>query len=225
MGCCKQRIRRSQQCARDFPIFNSAILFPAKDSVPRFNFKLPRTRTGVENEAWKFLPNKEAISALRGKAGVKDPSTETRPYSKVQLVLALLYTSMLGVERVKSGSSKASTLFLPTNLRDKVVPPLPKESFSNFWGLATARLKAGEGDTIEFKSSIDLIRDSIRKTVSECKGILSRGEEGYKVIIDPFLEMNETIACNYNDVNCYIFTCWSKFSFYQADFGGKLSTL
>ncbi|GJT60247.1 pelargonidin 3-O-(6-caffeoylglucoside) 5-O-(6-O-malonylglucoside) 4'''-malonyltransferase-like protein [Tanacetum coccineum] len=197
------------------PIFNAPVNFP-KRGLPELDLRLPRSSVNVKITAQRFVFSGEAISAMREKIGFDQNSGSRKP-SKVQLVVALLWKALVRMDQVKNGQSKASFLIQPVGLRDKVVPPLPANSFGNFWGLATSQLTPGEGDKMELLEFFKILHGSIKKTAVDCAKILTHGEEGYGVIINPYLESNRKIGDN--DVNFYLMTTWCKFSFYNADFG------
>ncbi|XP_071729898.1 pelargonidin 3-O-(6-caffeoylglucoside) 5-O-(6-O-malonylglucoside) 4'''-malonyltransferase-like [Rutidosis leptorrhynchoides] len=200
------------------PIFNSSLYFQRR-GLPELDLRVPRSSSGVKNAARMFHFNGKAISSMRENLGF-DENGSRRP-SKVQLVIALLWKVFVRINDANEGQSKASFLIQPVGLRDKVVPQLPANSFGNFWGLATSQLEPGEGDKLGFQDYFNILRESIKKRAGDCSKILTHGEEGFGVVIDPYLESNQKIADN--DTNFYLFTCWCKFSFYEADFGyGKL---
>ncbi|KAI3707908.1 hypothetical protein L2E82_36836 [Cichorium intybus] len=196
------------------PIFDSALYFPQR-GLPELDLRVPRSSVDVKNAVRRFLFKGEAIRDMREKVGF-DGNGSRRP-SKVQLVVALLWKAFVRMDEANNGQSKASFLIQPVGLRDKTVPQLPTNSFGNFWGLATSKLGPGEGDKIYFEDFFKILRDSVKKTAKDCAKILTHGEEGYEVVINPYLESNKNIADT--EVNFYLFTCWCKFSFYQADFG------
>ncbi|GJY76575.1 pelargonidin 3-O-(6-caffeoylglucoside) 5-O-(6-O-malonylglucoside) 4'''-malonyltransferase-like protein [Tanacetum coccineum] len=72
-------------------------------------------------------------------------------------------------------------------------------------------------DGMNIWSISKILHDSVKKTIRDSAKILTDGEEGYGVVINPYLESNRKI--DDSDVDFYLFTCWCKFSFYNADFG------
>ncbi|KAK3027448.1 hypothetical protein RJ639_041054 [Escallonia herrerae] len=135
--------------------------------------------------------------------------------SSVQLVNAILWKALIGVDNAKHGQSRASILVQSVNLRGKTNPPLPQHTFGNLWGLATTQVKAG--DNMAFQDFVDLLGGSVRKYVKDCGNALSNGEDGYKVVIDPFMESHKIMSNS--EVNFCSFSSWSKFPIYEADFG------
>nr|GEX06966.1 pelargonidin 3-O-(6-caffeoylglucoside) 5-O-(6-O-malonylglucoside) 4'''-malonyltransferase-like [Tanacetum cinerariifolium] len=167
------------------PIFNSPLYFPQR-GLPELDLRVPRSSVGVKNAARRFLFKGEAISAIRENLGF-DLNGSRKP-SKVQLVVALLWKAFVRMDQANNGQSKASFLIQPVGLRDKVVPRLPENSFGNFWGLATSQLRPGEGDKINLIDFFKILHGSVKKTIRDCAKILTDGEEGYGVVINPYLE-------------------------------------
>lgn len=196
------------------PIFNSTLYFPQR-GLPELDLRAPRSSLGVNNGVRRFLFKGEAIRSMRKLIGL-DENGSRKP-SKVQLVVAILWKAIVRMDQAKNGRSKASFLIQPVGLRDKTVPQIPSNSFGNFWGLASSKLGPGEGENMDFQDFFKILHESIKKTARDCAKILTHGEEGYEVIINPYLEANENIVDS--EVNFYLFTCWSKFSFYETDFG------
>ncbi|KAK3034802.1 hypothetical protein RJ639_033707 [Escallonia herrerae] len=191
------------------PSFDAATFFPGRglDNLP---FNIPRSMKDADfKSATKmFAFNKKAISTLR--AMCHGPRV-----SSLQLVNAILWKALIGVDHAKHGRSRASFLIQPVNLRGKTNPPLPQHTFGNLWGLATAQVRAGEN--MAFQDFVDLLGGSIRKYVKDCGNVLSKEEDGYKIVIDPFMKSNKTMSDS--EVNFCSFTSWCKFPFYEADFG------
>ncbi|KAK3027443.1 hypothetical protein RJ639_041049 [Escallonia herrerae] len=168
------------------PSFDAASFFPGRglDKIP---MNLPRSMKDADfKSATKmFAFNKKAISTLR--AMCHGPRV-----SSLQLVNAILWKALIGVDRAKHGRSRASFLIQPMNLRGKTNPPLPQHIFGNLWGLATTQVKTG--DHMAFQDFADLLGCSVRKYVKDCENVLSNGEDGYKIVIDPYLEFKKTVS-------------------------------
>ncbi|KAJ0800940.1 putative transferase [Helianthus annuus] len=196
------------------PIFNLETCFTQR-GLPELDVRMPRSSVGVKTIARHFVFKAKAISAMREKVGFNE-NGPCSP-SKVQLVVALLWKAFVHVDQANNGQSKASFLIQPVGLRDKVLRELPTNSCGNFLTLAPSRLRPGEGENITFPDFFKILRDSVSKTVKDCTKTLTH-EEGYEVVIDPYLESNRNMFTN-NVVSFYFFTSWCKFSYYQADFG------
>nr|GEZ30759.1 pelargonidin 3-O-(6-caffeoylglucoside) 5-O-(6-O-malonylglucoside) 4'''-malonyltransferase-like [Tanacetum cinerariifolium] len=103
-----------------------------------------------------------AISKMREKIIFEDNHGH-RP-SKVQLVLALLWKTFVGIDKVNNnGQSKASFLSRGVNLRNKAVPKLPDNLCGNFVSVAVAQIEPSEGDDIDLQGFFVVLRDSVKK--------------------------------------------------------------
>ncbi|KAM7482312.1 hypothetical protein LguiB_006895 [Lonicera macranthoides] len=188
-----------------YPIFQSASYFPGRN-LDGTDVGIPRNIINGRLEAHTkmFFFSTTAISVLREKAGGR--------HSKVQLVFALIWSALMGVDKVKKGRQRASVILQAVNLREKTIPPIPKHSCGNFWGLAMPRSETGD-----FQTLVTLLSGSVRKTAKEFGRVLCDGDEGQMVVIEPLKEVSEILGDD--EVSTYWFSSWSKFPFYEADFG------
>lgn len=196
------------------PLFNTASFYPGRN-LPRF--KLAWTgENGTKSVTKMFVFNREAISTLRGRAKLDKITTKRHP-SRLQLVNAALLKALIGVDRVKYSYSRALFLIQTMNLRENASPTIPKQSFGNLWGLAPTKFIAGETEGKEFKDYADMLTDSVRDAVEEYTKMSLHEEDGHRKVINPFMESNEIIGNS--EVNCFLFTSWCRFPYYDADFG------
>ncbi|KAK3034803.1 hypothetical protein RJ639_033708 [Escallonia herrerae] len=191
------------------PSFDAASFFPARglDKKPT-NVSRSMKDADFKSATKMFAFNKKAISTL--KAMCHGPRV-----SSVQLVNAILWKALIGVDRAKHGRSRASILVQSVNLRGKTNPPLPQHTFGNLWGLATTQVKAG--DNMAFQDFADLLGGSVRKYVKDCENVLLNREDGYKIVVEPFMEFKKTVSNS--QVHFCLFSSWCRFPFYEADFG------
>ncbi|KAK3034804.1 hypothetical protein RJ639_033709 [Escallonia herrerae] len=191
------------------PSFDAPSFFPGRglDKIP---MNIPRSMKDADfKSATKlFAFNKKAIFTLRA-------MSHGPRVSSLQLVNAILWKALIGVDRAKHGWSRASFLIQPVNLRGKTNPPLPQHTFGNLWGLATTQVKTG--DYMAFQDFADLLGSSVRKYVKDCENVLSNGEDGHKIVIDPYMEFKKTVSNS--QVHFCLFSSWCRFPFYEADFG------
>lgn len=193
-----------------YPSFNSGIFFPQKN-FPRTDVGIPSPSNGVlKSHARAFSFDLKAISVLKDNA-----ITEPQP-SRVQLVFALIWGALMDIDEAKQGSPRTSFVFQPVNLRERTIPPIPKNSCGNLWALSTPKREASERE-IEFKDLVDRLCGAIKKTVKDSAKVLCDGEEGQMMVINPLLDMSKN-AQN-PEVSSFWFSSWCKFSFYEADFG------
>ncbi|KAD6454353.1 hypothetical protein E3N88_09059 [Mikania micrantha] len=204
------RSKRVYEVKKYSPVFNSTLYFPPKD-LPKLY--LGPLRPSISAHVFRF--NRDAIFAMGKTVGYG--GTMSQSPSKVQLVVALLWKAFVRIDKANNGQSKASFIAQPIELRKKLDPQLPTNSFGNFWGLITSQLKPGKGENIGFQGFYKILSDSVKKANTDCSKIAKHGEEGHHVIIDSYLESNRNVVDD--DVNFYLFTSLCYFSFYKADFG------
>ncbi|GJS84740.1 pelargonidin 3-O-(6-caffeoylglucoside) 5-O-(6-O-malonylglucoside) 4'''-malonyltransferase-like protein [Tanacetum coccineum] len=196
-----------------YPIFTVPRDFPKRE-LNDLSPRLPRTSVVANTPARIFLFKGNAISKLREKIIFED--NEGRRPSKVQLVVALLWKTFVGIDKANNnGQSKASFVSQGVNLRDKAVPKLPDNLCGNFVSVAVAQTDTCEADDIDLQGFYMILHDSLKKYDTNYATALSSGE--YDVLIKPFLEYSQNIMNS--DVNFYAVTSWCKFSFNKADFG------
>ncbi|GFP85240.1 pelargonidin 3-o-(6-caffeoylglucoside) 5-o-(6-o-malonylglucoside) 4'''-malonyltransferase [Phtheirospermum japonicum] len=192
------------------PSFNSPSFFPGTNLECDFE---PPHSVAVK----RLLFNKEAISSLKSKLR---PSKNGKGYlSRVRVVSAVIAKALIGVELAKNEKSRACFIGQGVNMRSRTIPPLPKHLNGNLVVEAVAQCMAAN-DTKEkgLQELVYLLGDVIEKTIDDCEKLLSLDEDGRKKILrDPLLKMFETLASG--DGIAVWFTDWSKFGFYEADFG------
>lgn len=188
-----------------YPIFQSASYFPGRN-FDGTDVGIPRNigNGRLEADTKMFFFSATAISVLREKAGGQ--------HSKVQLVFALIWSALMGVNKVRKGRKRASVILQAVNLRGKTIPPIPIHSCGNFWGIATP-----ESETGDFQTLVTLLSDSVRKTAKEYGRVLCDGDEGKMVVIEPLKKVSEILGND--EVSTYWFSSWSKLPFYELDFG------
>ncbi|KAI3732196.1 hypothetical protein L1987_63395 [Smallanthus sonchifolius] len=196
------------------PIFNFAYDYPKRDQLD-LSHRIPRSSIGVKTSVRVFSFKANAISKLRERLVFKDDRRH-RP-SKIQLIVALLWKALVGVDKAHNGQSKASFVQQGVNLRDKIVPKVPDNSCGNFVSVSIARVEPGQVDNIDLQGLLMILNDSIKKIVSDYAKALTSTNKEYDVLKEPFLEYSRNIANN--DVNFYVFTSWCNFSFHNVDFG------
>lgn len=182
-----------------FPCFDSAVYFP-KRGLPPLNFEA-FTNPGCKVVTRRFSFEKKAISTLRANI-----PPDTRPISKLQLVIAVIWKALLGAEKLKDEHSRATHIVQPVNLRNKITTPvLHKHFFGNLCILASVPMMAAEN-----KESHDIAV----QLSNSVKGNL----EGWVKMMS--VDNNDPLLKNMikNMVNYYMISSWSRFPFYETDF-------
>lgn len=188
------------QEAQIFPCFDSAVYFP-KRGLPHLSFEA-FTSAGGKTVTRRFPFNKKEISTIRANI-----LPEPAPTSKLQLVIAVIWKALLGVEKLKDEHSRATHILQPVNLRGKITTPvLHKHFFGNLCTLASAPMMAAEN--MEIHDLAIQLSSSIKGSLEGWRKMMSEGKD------DPLLKNMIN-----NMVNYYMISSWSRFPFYETDFG------
>ncbi|KAH6788477.1 hypothetical protein C2S51_003483 [Perilla frutescens var. frutescens] len=199
------------------PSFEGPVFFPGKN-LPTPEFGMTRTRESalynIRCKIFKF--DKAAISCLKERAAATVATTgESRRPSRIQVISGLMISAIAGLERDNHGQERDLLVAQSVNMRGRTVPPLPKHSCGNLAALAITECSGEEIKNMGFLDFVRVICHDIRKTVGYCAKLLSK--EGHKSLIDTSQYASEKSLSH--DVNVVWLTDWTKFPFYEADFG------
>lgn len=199
------------------PTFDSHSLFPpgkkndgyAPNPEPSETRNLRPPCNNVVVKRFSF--NKEAIATLR--------SRSTRTTSRVRVVCAVIARALISLDKAKQGGRPRDCLLVQAvNMRGRTIPPLPKHSCGNLVISSLARcISAGETESIGIQELVDIIGDGIERTVADCGRVFSPGGDGRGLIAGPVVDFVGKSGSG--EVNVVMFSDWSKFGFYEADFG------
>ncbi|GFP85244.1 pelargonidin 3-o-(6-caffeoylglucoside) 5-o-(6-o-malonylglucoside) 4'''-malonyltransferase [Phtheirospermum japonicum] len=176
------------------PSFDSPSVFPGINL--EYDIEPPPNNTVIK----RLLFNKEAISSLRSKL---------RPNEFIS-------RAMIGVEIAKKGKSRDCVICQAVNIRERTIPPLPKHSCGYL--VIQSFSECNMAADIGFEELVNTLGDAINKTVNSCAELMSLGQdERVKFVLDPV--MNFMKRPERGETKIMWFTDWSKFGFYEADFG------
>ncbi|CAI9777077.1 unnamed protein product [Fraxinus pennsylvanica] len=196
------------------PNFDFPLYFPA-ENLGILDFGIERTRD-TKHVSKKILFDKKAIATLRDGVSHLFKNNE-RPASRVLVVTAFLMEALLRSDRAKHGQPRPFIMAQAVNIRERTIPPLSKYSIGNLVSLATLDYSADESKSMDYERFVTLLADSVKKAVSDCTKIFSNREDGHKIMVDFMVSTSEKTLDS--SINGIWFTDWSKFSFYEADFG------
>ncbi|KAJ0804351.1 putative transferase [Helianthus annuus] len=187
------------------PGFISSSLFPARGFRP---MQLPLTTDDHVLDKYtrkKLSFSETAISSMKEKV-----KTSVR-LSKAQLVSAIIWKGLIGVDRATHGHPRESMLFQPINLREKMASSISKHACGNIWGICATKPTILE-TTIELAN---LLNESVTKAVNDYSNVHHDSEQGQMMVLNSFLGMTNIPE----STKAIPITSWCKFPFYEVDFG------
>ncbi|KAL8048771.1 hypothetical protein ABFX02_07G088600 [Erythranthe guttata] len=208
------------------PSFESPSLFPGtnpdQDSSP------VRTTYDPNIVVKRFSFDKDAIASLRSK--LSQGTKQSTRISRVRLVCAVVAKALIGVDRAKHGGESRSCLMSQAvNMRARTIPPLQKHSCGNlillsptpgFISPAETRNNNNNNNNVVIgieRQLVDILGDALDKTIADCAEMFSPGR-WRSVMMGPVEDMYGKLMSG--EVSYSImFSDWSKFGFYEADFG------
>ncbi|XP_076900163.1 pelargonidin 3-O-(6-caffeoylglucoside) 5-O-(6-O-malonylglucoside) 4'''-malonyltransferase-like [Bidens hawaiensis] len=193
-------------------VFSSSYFLPARGFMD-YDPPLPRTvKHKFENnyQTKRLSFSEEAISLIRAKI-----NNNIQSYSKVQVVSAIIWKTLIDVDRAKHGSPRASIFHQPVNIRGKTTPPIPNNACGNLRGFIITECSSAQ-TLMGLECLADLLHDSIKKTVQELGDLTPENEQLQALVFNSFVK-SET--CDHELVSVFPFTSWCNFPFYQVDFG------
>ncbi|KAH6809283.1 hypothetical protein C2S51_027066 [Perilla frutescens var. frutescens] len=159
----------------------------------------------------RFLFNKEALTRLTSKLR---PNMNGKNISAVRVVCAVIAKALIRLDRAKHGGRNRDVVITqPINMRERTILPQPKHCCGNLFLMA-----ASKANGVGMQELVDVIGDSVRKSIANYAEIVSPDDrDGRGIIINTFRNFVKQ-AWN-PETNTLVFSDWSKFGFYEADFG------
>ncbi|KAI3925143.1 hypothetical protein MKW98_009793 [Papaver atlanticum] len=216
-----------------YPTFDSAAIFPALPPGVQVSSLESYDSIRGENVVTKlFLFNASKIAALRARVAESRSSNMLSRYpTRTEAISALVWKSFMEANRVnvtrkhKLFSTKPiiirSKANFSVNLREKLNPPLPNESFGNIITTAAAEstIIDNDEDTLGFVDTLDGLISRLRLGVSGINDeYIRKFQEGdvefLKELVDHEGNENEEEK---------VHICWisslCRYPFYELDFG------
>ncbi|XP_057745247.1 stemmadenine O-acetyltransferase-like [Arachis stenosperma] len=201
----------------DPPQMDAALIFPPRG----IEWAITSLMVGGGNEKLVtkcFLFSPTDLSRLRARFGSFNPT-------RVEAVTALIWKSAIQVAKGSSSGEcnrtcyKASMVCHAVDIRNRMVPPLPKNLFGNLWLYSISELvDLGDGGygTEELCDLVGMVRNAVRETSAGYSDMLLQGD-GLDEFDEFFKEARLRVAENL--VACCGFSSWTRFGFYEVDFG------
>ncbi|XP_027344844.1 vinorine synthase [Abrus precatorius] len=184
------------------PQFVSAKLFPPKN-ISGFD---PRSGIMKENIVCKmFVFDASTVENLRARYALEN---EKRP-TRVEALSAFIWSRYVAVTREQYGPHRTYAMIHAVNLRPKMQPPLPPDSFGNYYRITMTIPSLSTGE-----ECVKQVRDEIKKIDNDYVTKLQEGNEHLDFLKDSsyrVLVKGELVSFN--------ITSLCRFPLYDADFG------
>ncbi|KDP36802.1 hypothetical protein JCGZ_08093 [Jatropha curcas] len=196
-----------------YPKFVASFLFPANDlwlknSSAVMWSSLLRKGNCITR---RFVFDSSAIEKLKAQANSSGLQCPTR----VETVSAFLWKSIMSASAKVNGFQKPSLLTHIVNLRRRMEPSLSENSLGNFLWIAAAQY------TDEAKPKLSDLVSKVKEAISRIDEEFVKkikGEEENSVLSESLKEIGEMDSYK-NGRDCFGFSSWCKFGYYDADFG------
>ncbi|KAL8107521.1 hypothetical protein AgCh_024074 [Apium graveolens] len=162
-----------------------------------------------------FHFDKSKISSIRERARLDDSSLLP---SRVQSISGLIGKAIIDVHVANPDNPNSYTIIEAVNIRKRTVPPLPNHQFGNLYILSCVQSVVGPERVVGLGSLVNCLSESVKGVVDACRTVLSHGKERETMISHGVYKLMNS----FSDPNMFFaasFTSWSKFPFYEADFG------
>ncbi|XP_022135580.1 vinorine synthase-like [Momordica charantia] len=195
------------------PNFDAVKLYP-----PR---KIPGFKRGIEASKEKILTRrlvfgKCQIAALKELAAGAGGGSVVKPPSRVVAVSAFIWLRLMELARKRAVKAKVFGALYPVDLRARMDPPLPENSFGNvsWFTMATSPVEANE--------DLPLLAGKVRSAIQEIDSGFVKKLEDSENLLDLIKQVDKQISSG--EMQLWSFTSWCRFPVYEADFGwGKPS--
>lgn len=197
--------------------FDSALLFPGQ-KLPCLPSGLSRDKENIEDHkivTKMFYFSQSKISSIRERAKV-DNSSKILP-TRVQSVFGVIGKAIIDVHVANPENPKGYVVIQAVNMRDRTVPPLPKNQFGNLYLIACAQSVAGH-EGVGLPCFVDCLSNSVKRAADNCGVLLSVEKEGNTLLSKELSELLKIIS-NPEIYFAGTFSSWCKFPLYEADFG------
>ncbi|CAN4106530.1 unnamed protein product [Withania somnifera] len=195
------------------PFISLSSIFPPKETAfDRSYKKCLHIQPIAEKLAVKrFIFTASNIAKMKGKLinwGYNENVT------RVQVIIGLLWKCFMAAKGCNS------IAIIPVNIRQRIVPPLPENSFGNFFLLTSAIANVEN----EWCSLVGKIKSAIGRIDGNYVEKI-RGEDGLEFVKSNFNQLEKLIMSQGDDFRVLTIASWCKFPINKANFGWGESTL
>ncbi|OMO87224.1 Transferase [Corchorus capsularis] len=191
--------------------------FEAVTHFPPLQMSVPPTPVIKEKIVSKrFIFSKSTIEALREKVS-SDIDSQVKDPTRIEAVSSFLWKRVMEVTKRKPQLQvKHFVSHVAVNLRERMVPPLPPNSFGNIWQAGFATLPAGVDD---YHALVSQMRTAIKEINSDYAKQLQNPRDEFFSSKKSRRQLSAAAG-----VVTFSFSSWCRFPVYEIDFGwGKPS--
>ncbi|KAE8731422.1 U-box domain-containing protein 15-like [Hibiscus syriacus] len=197
-----------------YPNFDASCVFPQNVAYPReatlSALITPFLRKGI-CRTMRVVFDASAIASLKAKATSSSASDPTR----VEVVSALLSKCIMAAFKTKSDIQKSTLITHAVNLRQRAVPPIPKQSMGNFLCMVAALVMT---DETKLDKLVCHLRKAIRKADGDFVAAL-QGDDGCLTFCEHIKEIGNVSCGEAGEIDNISFTSWCNFGVYEIDYG------
>ncbi|KAH0767058.1 hypothetical protein KY285_002929 [Solanum tuberosum] len=204
---------------------NTSLTGTTKDCLPSFGHLSSLFPPRVISAGPQFsLPSKEGPKIITKRfvfdafaiANLKDRINPSAIFTRVVVVMSLIWKVLMGISSAKHGHSRDSSFLFPINLRGKSKLSSLEHAQGNFYVTVAATLEANEmrRELHEFVNSIGSTARNTSLSIGKAASvdeIMSLSINCGSEIINKFVQGDA--------IDIYPSTSWCRFPWYEADFG------
>ncbi|KAJ1403509.1 Transferase [Sesbania bispinosa] len=164
----------------------------------------------------RFLFRNSDIITLKAQiSDTANSSCVVQDPTRLEIVSALLWKSLMAVSKVRFGTQRPSLLTHLVNLRRRIDEALcPQHTMGNLFGFVAVEHLSDHVKGLE--ELVGKLRNAISKVDSEFVEEL-QGNKGMSILQESLRAIGETGSKS--EVDYFGFSSWCNFEFYDADFG------
>ncbi|XP_038878914.1 stemmadenine O-acetyltransferase-like [Benincasa hispida] len=190
------------------PNFDAAKLFPCR-KIPGFKRGIEASKEKISTKRLVF--SKSDIDVLKSLAVNTDGGSAAEPPSRVVAVSAFLWLRLMALARTRPVKAKVFGALYPVDLRTRMDPPLPENSFGNvsWFTIATS--------PVEINEDLPLLVAKVRTAIQEIDSGFVKKLEDSEHLLDLMKQVDKQLSSG--EIYLWSFTSWCRFPVYEADFG------
>ncbi|KAJ7964778.1 vinorine synthase-like [Quillaja saponaria] len=185
---------------------------PGSESLVMPDKKFVQRRLIFSPDKIRELKNK-ILTDILGKS--YDHDNQYR-LSRSEAVIAFIWKCALDSSKSKTGQFKPSALVQAVNLRTRMDPALPENSFGNLsWLFSMIVENEKEMELLELVKQLKLWKESLNEKANKFKG----GEQEVRSYMKELLDEKDEILVKRKELLVYMVSSWCGFPLFEIDYG------